>query len=58
MQAPSLCQNGDTLGVGGRGESIGPYATEIYKTAHGTHNDIKECGLLNTVLIKMSVTFP
>jgi len=59
MQAPPLCQSGDTLGVVGRGESIGPYATEIYKTAHGTHNDIKGCdGLLNTVLIKMSVTFP
>jgi len=43
----------------GVGESNGPYATEIYKTAHGTHNDIKECdGLLNTVLIKISVTFP
>jgi len=42
----------------GGGESIGPYTTEIYKLAHGTHNDIKECdGLLNTVLIKMSVTY-
>ena len=59
MQAPPLCLSGDTLGVVGRGESIGTYATEIYKTAHVTHNDIKECdGLLNTVLIKMSVTFP
>jgi hypothetical protein len=25
------------------GENIGPYTTEIYKMAHGTYNDIKEC---------------
>ena len=42
----------------GWGWSIELYTTEIYKMAHRTHDDIKECdGLLNTVLIKMSVTY-